>query len=162
MEIKFKEVNSEYKLVEELNKRLDALCGDLCNLKIKPYFTLSELKSIVDSSLEEKDMITRQMIIVSMITDYCTNLDIIDENGKIPCEDVYNLCAKYNLFTYYYLISNYNSIEELIKDSESTYKIAEMFNEQIGEMFNKFDMNNVKQEIINFQDVLISNEKINK
>lgn len=148
MELKFKEVNNEYLNIDDSNK-------DYKELKVKSYLTLSELKSIVDSALEEHDMVIREMIIISMTTDYCTNLDITSEDNKINCEDVYDLCAKYNLIDMYNVeINNYYMIDKLIKESESAYKIVKMITEQIGKYVKDFDMSKIQDGITQLQDNL--------
>lgn len=148
MELKFKEVSNEYFNIDDSNK-------DYKELKVKSYLTLSELKSIVDSALEEHDMVIREMIIISMTTDYCTNLDITSEDNKINCEDVYDLCAKYNLIDMYNVeINNYYMIDKLIKESESAYKIVKMITEQIGKYVKDFDMSKIQDGITQLQDNL--------
>lgn len=161
MEIKFKEVNDKYVSFKDFRDEdicdiKDKLVVD--SLKIKPYLTLSELKSIVDSALEESDMVIRQMTIVSMVVDYCTNLDIVDKNNQISCEEVYDLCVKYNIMECRYLINNYEDIDELIDKSESTYKIAEILVGQIKESLKNFDMNKIQQEIFQLQDTLVKSK----
>lgn len=153
MEIKFKEVGNEYSDVSiESNKELKGL-------KVKTYLSLGEIKTIVDKALEEQDMIVRKMTIISMVTDYCTNLNIEDKNKEILCEEVYDLVMKYKLTLIYsrYII-NYSDIEKFIKDSESTYKLAEMFIDQITEAIKGFDINKIQEGFNGLKEVINKNE----
>ena len=153
MEIKFKEVGNEYSDVSiESNKELKGL-------KVKTYLSLGEIKTIVDKALEEQDMIVRKMTIISMVTDYCTNLNIEDKNKEILCEDVYDLVMKYKLTLIYsrYII-NYSDIEKFIKDSESTYKLAKMFIDQITEAIKGFDINKIQEGFNGLKEVINKNE----
>lgn len=153
MEIKFKEVGNEYVGINfESNKELKGL-------KVKPYLLLGEIKTIVDKALEEQDMVIRKMTIISMVTDYCTNLDIENKKNEIPCEEVYNLVMKHKLtLVYSRHIVNYVDIEKLIKDSESTYKLAEMFIDQITEAIKGFDINKIQESFNGLKEVISKNE----
>ena len=126
MELKFKEVNESYKVLEdaELSK----------GIMIKPYLTIAELNTIVIDLKEKKTAIERHFSKIVLLTDFCSNIDITG----MKADEVYDLASELGLIEVFQIyLTEYNTIDEIIKSDESIYNVIKEISDSLLPQLNK-------------------------
>jgi len=126
MELKFKEVNESYKVLEHENLTK--------GIMIKPYLTIAELNTIVIDLKEKKTAIERHFSKIILLTDFCSNIDITG----MKADEVYDLASELGLIEMFqiYLVE-YNTIDEIIKSDESIYNVIKEISDSLLPQLNK-------------------------
>ena len=126
MELKFKEVNESYKVLEdaELSK----------GIMIKPYLTIAELNTIVIDLKEKKNAIERHFSKIILLTDFCSNIDITG----MKADEVYDLASELGLIEVFQIyLTEYSTIDEIIKSDESIYNVVKEISDNLTPQLNK-------------------------
>ena len=126
MELKFKEVNESYKVLEdaELTK----------GIMIKPYLTIAELNTIVIDLKEKKTAIERHFSKIVLLMDFCSNIDITG----MKADEVYDLASELGLIEVFQIyLTEYNTIDEIIKSDESIYNVIKEISDNLTPQLNK-------------------------
>lgn len=126
MELKFKEVNESYKVLEHENLTK--------GIMIKPYLTIAELNTIVTDLKEKKTAIERHFAKIVLLTDFCSNIDITG----MKADEVYDLASELGLIeTFQIYLVEYNTIDEIIKSDESIYNVIKEISDNLTPQLNK-------------------------
>lgn len=168
MELKFKEVDERYEDVKKLD--ISGYVEDEIanNLKIKTYLEASEINSIINQCLLTNNQLERELIKISKIVEYCTNIDIdLDKDGEISGEEVYNLIYKNRLYyTLYYNVDNYEDIDRLLNKQESLYNVfsdlSMDLNDKMDELLEQFNPSNTEAMIKELKEVVTEREELIK
>ena len=131
----FREVGQEYNV-------------EVGEVKIRPYIKIGEISSITQNMLQEEDQIQREIIKVVGIVLACTNIEPDrDDKGVILGQETYDMVVAnrdlYNVLLYGEIV-NIDTIDDIIKSSESTYKIAEDFVSNLNKSLKNFDMKKIQ------------------
>ena len=134
---------------------------EIGDVKVRPYLKIGEISSITQNMLQEEDQIQREIIKVVGIVLSCTNIEPDrDDKGVILGQETYDMVvANENLYEYlmYGGISNIDTIDDIIKRSESTYKIAEDFVLNLNKSLKNFDMKKIQDGFKGLGDVINGN-----
>lgn len=134
---------------------------EIGDVKVRPYLKIGEISSITQNMLQEEDQIQREIIKVVGIVLSCTNIEPDrDDKGVILGQETYDMVvANENLYEYlmYGGISNIDTIDDIIKRSESTYKIAEDFVSNLNKSLKNFDMKKIQDGFKGLGDVINGN-----
>lgn len=144
MELKFKEVNDTYKVIEN-------------GIKIKSFLTIEEINDIVNSMLETENEVERYMIKICKTTEYCTNLDLSGfmKDKVMSGEGVFNLVAEIGISdTYEETIYNYYIIDKLVKNSESPYLLLKTLINIFDNKMKEFDISKLQKEFLNIKKLI--------
>jgi hypothetical protein len=162
----------EFKLRKEVDNkvyRVETKEGIL----IKPYLTIEEMQNIINDMINETDVLVREVIYVSKLLEYCTNVDMTQfekENGDLSGDEIYNFVISTEVtvndeypFTYdlrYALencIINAERVLELIQQIEGADNVLRKFvssiEPKIDEMVAKLDMNKLQESIVEMQNL---------
>ena len=126
MELKLKEVNESYKVLEHENLSK--------GIMIKPYLTIAELNTIVIDLKEKKTAIERHFAKIVLLTDFCSNIDITG----MKADEVYDIASELGLIeTFQIYLAEYNTIDDIIKSDESIYNVIKEISDNLTPQLNK-------------------------
>lgn len=79
----------------------------------KKYLTIEELANIVDQMIEQSKSYNREIIKISLVSQYCTDGDFTDKSDV----ETYNIVAEDGILDGYDMeISNYYMIDKMVKE----------------------------------------------
>lgn len=161
MELKFKEVDEkEYSLKDE---------GD-SGIRIKPYLTIEEIQSILNMLIEEKDVLAREVIYYTKLTEYCTNIDMSlfeEEDGNLKGEDVYNFVVSYKDVDFDMEYTLYDALYCEIRNAKTPLDMLDKIegvnntlvtfinelNPKLDELMGNLDMNKLESSIMEMKNL---------
>ena len=124
-EVKFIELG-----LDVVDKYTEVLDGDIL-IKIKPFYTIAEKMAIVEDMKSKETSIEREFSKVVLTVKFNTNIDVSDMSDN----DIYDLASELRLIDEFEIdIQGFIDLDKLVKDDESTYAIANMFIDKLGEM----------------------------
>lgn len=124
-------------------------------VKIKPYLSAGEIDTITIEMLKQDRQVQREIAKISIITSLCTNMEVPVTKTGINCEETYNMVASnsdlYNALMYEKIV-NVDVIDDIIKKTESTYKIAEDFITNLSKALEGFDVSKIQDSFTGLGD----------
>ena len=131
-------------------------------IEVKKFLTLEQINEIVNLMLAT-DSIGRLLIKTTMLTELCTNIDIkqfLGEDEKINTSELYDSLAENGLLYFDSEISNANEIDRLIKQEESTYRVALNLTKSIEESLNKVNTKELLGAVTQLQGMANENGQV--
>ena len=96
------------------------------DVKIKSYLSWEEMKDIYTMMLNQSNEFMRHYAKVTMVTQFCTNIDL----EGMEDDAIFTLANKLGLpYEYSLEICGYDELNEMVKNEESVYKLTVIYND---------------------------------
>ena len=123
------------------------------DIKIKSYLSWEEMKDIYTMMLNQSNEFMRHYAKVTMVTQFCTNLDL----SGMEDDAVFTLANKLGLpYEYSLGICGYDELNKMVKNEESVYKLMEQFLPKIETMVSGMNMTDVFSQLESMKGVIES------
>lgn len=132
-ELKFKEVDKRY------NVSIDE-----SELRIKPFYTLSDKESIYYDMSSKTDSLNRDFSLIVLTAKLCTNIDF----EGMTDNEVYDVVAELRLITEFQMeVDEYTHMHELINRDKSAYNAIVQIIDVIDKKMDGFDATKIQEEL---------------
>lgn len=123
------------------------------DVKIKSYLSWEEMKDIYTMMLNQSNEFMRYYAKVTMVTQFCTNIDL----EGMEDDAVFTLANKLGLpYEYSLSVCGYDELNEMVKNEESVYKLMEQFLPKIETMVSGMNMTDVFSQLESMKGVIES------
>ena len=123
------------------------------DVKIKSYLSWEEMKDIYTMMLNQSNEFMRHYAKVTMVTQFCTNIDL----EGMEDDAVFTLANKLGLpYEYSLSVCGYDELNEMVKNEESVYKLMEQFLPKIETMVSGMNMTDVFSQLESMKGVIQS------
>lgn len=131
----------------------DAFVTHSKGVKIKSYLSWEEMKDIYTMMLNQSNEFMRHYAKVTMVTQFCTNIDL----EGVEDDAIFTLANKLGLpYEYSLEICGYDELNEMVKNEESVYKLMEQFLPKIETMVSGMNMTDVFSQLESMKGVVQS------
>lgn len=123
------------------------------DVKIKSYLSWEEMKDIYTMMLNQSNEFMRHYAKVTMVTQFCTNIDL----EGMEDDAVFTLANKLGLpYEYSLSVCGYDELNKMVKNEESVYKLMEQFLPKIETMVSGMNMTDVFSQLESMKGVIQS------